>query len=305
MVNNYDLRQIKTRFGALLTSLHDTGFTDEYITHSIITNPYFDMFENNDLSNFDNNSVMNIVEKQFNKDPMISFSSNLIAEYIWAGEIYITVMLNYRIPLKQLFVICPLGKMIECFPLYHEMHNIEICKEILKLRKQVSILKHFRSETDMSIRQLSLLSGISQPTLVSYENDNQLLFSASSNNIMKLKEALNIPLSCMQRESTFIPFTSILFDNDSFKKSFITNLLQYNKCEGKDYVVVNEYQDEKEYKNILKSNGLIVSLCLSFVGTISMSSNRVSYKMLNDKELLLLYSKTIKELHIEDCPLIF
>ena len=305
MVNNYDFRQIKNRFGGLLSSLHDTGFTDEYITHSIITNPFFDMFEKNDLSDFENNSIMQIVTNQFHKDPMIAFSSDPITDYIWAGEIYITIMLNYRIPLKQLFVICPLGKMIEYFPLYHEMHNIEICKIILEQRKTCSILNYFRSISNVSIRKLSFLTGINNATLTLYEKDNDRLFAASNNNILKLAEALNVSLSCLKQESSFIPFTSVLFNNNEFQTLFIKNLFQYNHFESEHYFVTFDYLNEKEYKELLKEYKTVVSLYLPFTGIISFISNRVSYKMLSDIELNLLYNKTLKELYIPECPLIF
>ena len=110
----------------------------------------------------------------------------------------------------------------------------------------------------------------------------------------------------------------VLSWSDSQKQSYLTNLacqghkkavldrlFQYNCFESEHYFVTFDYLNEKEYKELLKEYKAVVSLYLPFTGIISFISNRVSYKMLSDIELNLLYNKTLKELYIPECPLIF
>lgn len=297
MVNNNDLILLKERFGALISSLHDSGVSNEFITYSFIHFDYFDMFERNDLSSFNNASIMNIVENIYQKEPLMSFSSQPITSYFWAGEAYITIMMNYSVPLKQLFIICPLDKMLSFFPLYHEMHDLEICKEILSLRKEISILKTLRNEANISLRQLSILTNIKQSTLVLYEKNNANLFSASASNINKIKDALNISVSCLLEKSSFIPFTTDLFSNNLFRKQFSSIILTYYGFgESISYAIVEDTMSMKAYKDLLKNNDVIVSLSQSIVGLIYLSSNRLVYKILKDNEMLMLYVQTIKNM---------
>ena len=297
MVNDYDLNNIKNRFGALLSTLHDSGFTDEYITEAIIKKGYFDLFENDNLSEFNDKSLFRIMNEQFNKDAVMSFSSEYITDYIWAGEIFITMMINYSIPLKQLFIICPLDKMLAYFPTFHEMNNIKICDEILKLRKEVNIVKKLRNNINITKHQLSVLTDINEATLTSYEVSNDNLFKASLNNVIKLSKTLGVSLSCLKSQSNFIPFSGYLFSNKEFQTLFVNNLFLYFSVTDTTlkYVVVDSFIDEKEYKNLLNKNEVVVSLFLPFAGIIRKKSNKLKYEILSDNELKNIYQKTVNQ----------
>ena len=180
------------------------------------------------------------------------------------------------------------------------MNDLEICKKVLSLREEKSVLKLVREYRGLSIRKLSALSGIKETTLNAYEKDNKNLFGASMNNIIKLKDALGVSTSLLVKESSYIPFTSVLFNNKEFRDIFITNLIEYYSHSPNDkYVVVDSFKEEKEYRSLLKEYKYIVSLFLpSFVGIISTNSNKIIYKILTDIELLQLYKKSVYSLDI-------
>lgn len=122
------------------------------------------------------------------------------------------LFLNKRIPLKQLFVLCPLRKMEEYYEIYHEQSPSKFIDVFMKNEYTNSILKTLRNKRNYSIRELSVLTGISINTLKYYE-DNDKLYKASFDNIKKILNVLEYSDSIVKRTTNYIPsFISLLQD---------------------------------------------------------------------------------------------
>ena len=139
MENN--VSQLKKRFSLLLNHLLRSGLTQEYIEEKIVRDPYFLFLENNDVDSFLKTPFETIIKKVFSKEVYIDYSLSPISEYIWAGEMYITIALNENIPLQRLFLLLPISVMLSLFNPYHEMNNYQLVKRYIDKYDKKSIIK--------------------------------------------------------------------------------------------------------------------------------------------------------------------
>ena len=122
MDNNFDPLLVKNKFSSLVARLHDIGFTDDLISKTIVEHPFFDLFENNKCLYFLRTPLEQIVNEVFNKkDVFIDYDKPIVSEYLWAGNMYFSLMNEFHIPLERLFLIWPLDIMVNKFTPYHEM----------------------------------------------------------------------------------------------------------------------------------------------------------------------------------------
>ena len=176
MANNQTL-DLKKKFGLMLCYLFDAGFSLEYISHKIVHDSFFLFFENNDALSFLQLPIETIVEKVFLKRVYIDYSKPVQSELFWAGTMYVSLLLNKRVPLQRSVLILPLAKMVSLFDPYHEMNDAQLLQRYDEEEQRQSVLK-LLNDQGLSMRQLSMILGINLNTLLSY-TDNRKLFAMS------------------------------------------------------------------------------------------------------------------------------
>jgi len=212
MIETVDTQALKNKFGILLSKLYtNSKLPFDVITQKILIDDYFDFLERQDSGNFLMKSYEEIARDVFKCE--FVFSENLISEIYWAGQMYMTISLNCQIPLKQLFLICPLEKMVSHFEIYHEMNDQQFVSAFLGDEYGASILRTLRKKSGLSARALSVCSGVAEHTIKYYEKDNKHLFNASFENICSLRRVLNCSESLLKRQSDFIPCSDAFFTN--------------------------------------------------------------------------------------------
>lgn len=213
-----NISALKTKLGKLLSFLfHNANLELENINEKMINSSFLDLLEENRINEFLSMPVESIVQKLFPNVEIFVSDNNDIGEVYWSGIQYMNIFLNYRIPLRTLFILCPLKEMIYKYRIYHEMNEIELCKDFIKSEyKNKSLLKYFRNIKQLSIRELSLLSGVPEPTIKYIEDDNENFYNATNKTLEPICRILNIEQSFMKRKSSFIPMTYDLFNNKDF-----------------------------------------------------------------------------------------
>jgi transcriptional regulator with XRE-family HTH domain len=265
-----EISDIKRKFGNLLSNLHNNAHIAlENISDAMVNSNFLDIFENGDIEEFLSQDNNDIIKSLF---PNVIISNNInndVGALYWSGIQYINIFLNYRIPLRIIFLTCPLSKMVNKFDIYHEMNEIELCNDYLKNEfNNVSILKYFRKKKGLSLRQLAEISSISETTLRYYESNNSNFFNASYKNITLLSNTLDINKSFLSNKSTFVPsFISLLTNKyfllelsrsigDTYLKGKYPNIriefYKNNKAtSGEAYLFINDYPhlsfDNKDY----------------------------------------------------------
>lgn len=273
-------QDIKYKFGFLLHQLVVSGFAFEYIEHKIIHNDYFLFFEKNNVGQFMGDSIEDIVLRIFNKQIHIDYSNPIASETIWAGQIYITLLFNYRIPLQRSMLLCPIAKMLSFYNPYHEMNDIKICKRYIEEKNKLSIFRLIL-RYEPSIRKISLLTGINQRTLESYM-DNQKFFSMSFENAYKLSRFLDYPIEIFLKESNYSPNISVLFKDETFKIIFCKILSNYYSVDELMVKLVDESTNKKDLLQLLRKYKIIFDTT-HYVG-IKKNGSTVKYLILKQSE---------------------
>ena len=255
-----NLNDLKKKFGLLLNSLVESGFSFENIEEKIVRNEYFMFMENNQVEKFLKTPLEMIIKEVFKKDVYIDYSKPLLSEIMWIGEMYITICANELVPIQRVVLLMPMHKMLSLFNPYHEMNNYKLVERYKEESKQ-SILKILATDKEFSMREISELTSINIKTLLSYQ-DNEKMFKASMANIYALSYVFNVPVCVFVHQSNFIPFPSILLRDDKFADIFISYLAQYLYISKENVCLVKHYslgdKDLNKYQILFDSEDLSI-----------------------------------------------
>lgn len=260
-LNFVNISDLKIKFAKLLSYLfHNANLELDNINDKLISSSFLDMLEDNRLNEFLSMPLEVMTATLFPKIEQIYGDNSDIGELYWSGLQYMNLFLNYRIPLKTLLILCPLKEMVNKFQIYHEMNEIELCKDFLNNEyKNTSILKYFRNAKKLSIRELSFLSGVPEPTIKYIEDNNENFYNATNKTLDSICRILNIDPVFAKRKSSFLPVTYTLLSNKEFVtlisvvigeyylKGHSPNLsIQFFKDKsldvGQAYLIINNYQ---------------------------------------------------------------
>ena len=288
MANNMT-SEAKNKFGLLINYLVDSGFSYEYIQHQIIHNKYFLFFENNDLNSFLNKPIENIINEVFGKQIYIDYAKPISSEIFWAGQMYITLLLNYQIPIQRSFLVYPLEKMIDLFNPYHEMNESQLCDRYLEDEKHTSVFRLLIDES-VTIRQLSIMTSISQRTLISYMN-NERLYSMTLANASTLSNFFDVTPIIFTKISNYSPDIAILLNDDGFRDCFLTIIEEYTFVPKDEIEVISSVEDKHKTRELLTRKKLLINI--SNFTLIKKYNNAVKYISLSKKVIEYLSNKTI------------
>ena len=284
-------KELKKRFSLLLNHLLRSGLTQEYIEEKIVRDPYFLFMENNDIESFLKTPFETIIKRVFNKEVYIDYSLPLVSEYVWAGEMYITIALNENIPLQRLFLLMPISVMLSLFNPYHEMNNYQLVKRYIDEYDKKSVLKLLAKEKDLSIREIAALTGISNKTLLSYL-DNKKLFKASSNNVYLLSSFFNVPFCLLNKESAFLSFSSSYLKDYQILSSFIIALSNYLDIDVHQ-ILINQSNLDLEKVEAVKDKYIFHVNSLS---VITVKRNKKFIKYLDKNEVAYLGKEALNDI---------
>ena len=218
MNNSIGTSYIKNKFATLLSKMvTDAKLGYNEISDKLIENDFLDSFENNDISDIYEKSYEAIIYDLFKKE--CSYSQGLDPVIYWCGEQYINLFLNKRIPLKQLFLICPLKQMEGFYEIYHQQSELKFIEMFMKSIYTTSILKKLRKKRGYSARELAILTSISINTIKYYEN-NDNLFKASFENIKKIISVLDYSDSIVKQKTSYVPAFISLLNIEEIKTNF-------------------------------------------------------------------------------------
>lgn len=226
-----DIIELKDKFSDYLNKLYTNNkLSVDSISNTIIENNLFDFLEENKTREFLSCSYEEFVYKLY-KINSIYVNNSQISELIWASKMYLTLSLNLNIPLKTIVLLCPLKQMLELFEVNHETNDIQTIDYFKTNVLNKSILKALRKLRNVTVRQLSIMTGININTLNAYEKNNTNLYNASFSNIQLMIQALNVSCSFFKKESSFIPFNYLLLENKQIQAYMLNFFNDYYKKE--------------------------------------------------------------------------
>lgn len=242
---------IKDKFSTLLSKLVvEAKLSYNEITDRFIEDDFLDAFEKNDLSIFYDKSYEAIIFDLFKKE--VVYSEDIDPVIFWCGRQYMNLFLNRFIPLKQLFILCPLRQMEKYYEIYHEQSDSKFIDVFMDKEYKNSILKELRNKRNYSIRELSILTGISANTLKYYEeNDN--LYKASYYNVNRILEVLEYSDSLVKKKTAFIPSFISLLEDKQLKQSFDKHIQNFYNTKDSIVFEYNGFWFNGKRKKLISS----------------------------------------------------
>ena len=257
---------MKRKFAKLLSALyHSASIELANISDKFTYGNYFDSLENNILDNF-SKPIDTIVYDLF-KAPLLIDDIQDIGPIYWSGIQYMNLFLNYSIPIRTLFLVCPLDQMVAHYNIYHEISEIQFCEMFLKTYYSKPLLKLLRKEKRLTVAELATLTNISIPTINYYEANNNNLFNASHKNISEISKVLGVSEIFFRKESDFVPISE-----------FLNQEIDFVRCFSK---ITNSYFG-------LKNNELITIDPIDDVDTPYLVINNPNYLCLNKKKIIVI-----------------
>ena len=176
----------------------------------------------------------------------------------WVANSYIDLFYEYHKSFSYLFLLFPLEEMFDIYVLYHEMDIQQLFRLYEKRNKEIKILPALLKKKKISIRELSLLTGISENTLTHYCRDNANLYNANIKNITMLCDVLDVDLSIFKENiNNDVDYSTYEFDRRDYKyRSYLALLLiQYYYP---DFVKESYCYNEKRHTLESQSNNILI-----------------------------------------------
>ncbi len=216
MISFVDVYECKRKFATLISKLYySAGLSLEIINDKLIYGNLLRLFEENKVEELLAKQYQDLSWEYF--DAELKYDANDDGPIYWAALQSVNISLNYSIPLKQIFLLCPLSEMVAHFDIYHQMNNIEMSKEFLENEYKRSILREIRKTIGITASQLGKMAKVPQNTLKYLEKSNTNLFNSSYQTIASIMNATNLKdISIFTKTSNFVPFSKYLINNESF-----------------------------------------------------------------------------------------
>lgn len=113
----------------------------------------------------------------------------------WCGYSYFELHLRTQKPFSYLFLKLPLTKMVDIYPIYHEMDFSSLLEYFVRLDREKTILRLLCENKGVSLTKLCYATGINRATLAKYNEDDDSLYKASFQNVMRIAAFFDVPSS--------------------------------------------------------------------------------------------------------------
>ena len=185
---DYDLNKIKDIFARMfvigiqnkinLYSFSAMLERSEFVS-SIEKEEYTELY-NEPLENI----FYSITDNKIEKDT----SYGIYNDAYWVGECYFKLHLTLNKSFAYLFLKLPIEKMLDLYPVYHEMDFSSLVEYFKQIEEDTTILKILCDEKKVSLTEVSRKTGININTLRKYYRSDVALYKAEFQNIAKIVE---------------------------------------------------------------------------------------------------------------------
>ena len=104
----------------------------------------------------------------------------------WSGQNYFELHLTTKKSFAYIFLKLPLEQMMNIYTIFHEMDFSSLLDYFVKKCEEKTILKILCENSNKSLNDISLATGISINTLKKYSVSDDYLYNASFQNISKI-----------------------------------------------------------------------------------------------------------------------
>lgn len=126
-------------------------------------------------------------------------SYGILNDAYWSGYMYFDLFIKTNKPFSYIFLKLPLDKLLDMYPIYHEMDFSNLYEQFVYLEKRKTILRLLCEKHNTSLPKLSETIKIPLSTLSKYNKSDEYLYNASFQNIIKISNFFNTPITLFLR----------------------------------------------------------------------------------------------------------
>ena len=200
-MSNLDLRMAKETFARLFVMAIQNEINFLAFTSSLERSVFANLIEEDVYDDYFNTPLtrifFDITKMHIEKDE----SFGIYNDAYWCGYSYFELQQRLKKPFSYLFLKLPLSKMMDIYPIFHEMDFSALLEFFEKEKDKKTILRALCEQRRCSLSKVSAATGINQATLSKYNADDEALLKGSFQNVYKISKYFNAPVSLFSRNT--------------------------------------------------------------------------------------------------------
>ena len=200
-MSNLDLRMAKETFARLFVMAIQNEINFLAFTSSLERSVFANLIEEDVYDDYFNTPLtrifFDITKMHIEKDE----SFGIYNDAYWCGYSYFELQQRLKKPFSYLFLKLPLSKMMDIYPIFHEMDFSALLEFFEKEKDKKTILRALCEQRRCSLSKVSASTGINQATLSKYNADDEALLKGSFQNVYKISKYFNVPVSLFSRHT--------------------------------------------------------------------------------------------------------
>lgn len=194
-MNNYDVRAVRDIFSRIFVLGIKYKFNFESFTFSLSKSRFIEYIEKERYIEIVNIDIKNIFYSIYSYSINEDTSYGVYNDAYWVGQSYFDLHLKTKKSFAYIFLKLSLRKMMDMYPVYHEMDFTSLYSYFLELEKKETILALLCKDKGCSLIDVSKKTLISSNTLKLFRKSDAALYKSSFQNIVKLSNYFDVPLS--------------------------------------------------------------------------------------------------------------
>lgn len=194
-MNNLDIKSTRETFARLFVLAVQNKMNLYAFTNALIHSEFIKLIEEDRYTDYFNKSLKDIFFDITNFTVIEDNSFAIYDDAYWSGYMYFELHQKIHKPFAFIFLKLPLVKMMELYPVYHEMDYSALYEQFDRFDKKKTIMNHLLENNRCSINKLSKSTDIALSTLRKYASSDKALYNASFKNINQISSFFEAPMS--------------------------------------------------------------------------------------------------------------
>lgn len=199
-MSNFDIKKVKETFARVFVLAVQNKINFQAFTKLLERSVFVYKIEQDQYDDYFNKRIENIYFDITGVTIKKDTSFGVYNDAYWCGYSYFELFIRTLKPFCLLFLKLPLSKMMEIYPIYHEMDISSLEEYFIRCDKEKTILRSLCIEKGCSLSKLSNDTNINKATLAKYNASDEAIYKGMFENIFKLAKYFNSPIILFSRK---------------------------------------------------------------------------------------------------------
>ena len=190
-----DSRSIRELFARLFVIAVQNKANLFSFTYLLSKSAFVAKIENGQYDDYFNKPLEQIFYDVTGYQVGVDNSYGVFNDAYWCGHSYYEIHTRTKKPFAYIFMKLPLNKLMDAYPVYHEMDISSLLDYFAEEEKKKTILRLLCEQNKTSLAKLGTSTGIGLATLSKYNASDEALYKGSFQNVIRIANAFNAPVN--------------------------------------------------------------------------------------------------------------